>query len=80
MAVNDLRQLMIEKISCYLPVLEGEMLMGVISFLDVAKAVLEEQKFSEQNAEELHQKLAGKRPRPDPCGGRGAATLFQISG
>jgi len=45
MAVNDLRQLMIEKHSRYLPVLDGEMLMGVISFLDVAKAVLEEQSF-----------------------------------
>lgn len=43
MEVNDLRQLMIEKHSRYLPVLDGTMLMGVISFLDVAKAVLEEQ-------------------------------------
>jgi CBS domain-containing protein len=43
MEANDLRRLMIEKHSRYLPVLEGGMLMGVISFLDVAKAVLEEQ-------------------------------------
>ena len=28
-----------------LPVLDGDLLMGVISFLDVAKAVLEEQSF-----------------------------------
>ena len=45
MAANDLRRLMIEKHSRYLPVLDGELLMGVISFLDVAKAVLEEQSF-----------------------------------
>jgi len=45
MEANDLRRLMIEKRSRYLPVLEGDMLMGVISFLDVAKAVLEEQGF-----------------------------------
>ena len=45
MEVNDLRQLMIEKHSRYLPVLDGDTLMGVISFLDVAKAVLEEQSF-----------------------------------
>ncbi len=45
MAANDLRRLMIEKHSRYLPVLDGELLMGVISFLDVAKAVLEEQGF-----------------------------------
>ncbi len=45
MEANDLRRLMIEKHSRYLPVLDGDTLMGVISFLDVAKAVLEEQSF-----------------------------------
>jgi len=43
MEANDLRRLMIEKHSRYLPVLEDNILLGVISFLDVAKAVLEEQ-------------------------------------
>lgn len=45
MEVNELRGLMIEKRSRYLPVVDGSTLMGVISFLDVAKAVLEEQSF-----------------------------------
>lgn len=45
MEANDLRRLMIEKHSRYLPVLEDGTLLGVISFLDVAKAVLEEQSF-----------------------------------
>ena len=45
MLVDDLRRLMIEKHSRYLPVMEGGVLQGVISFLDVAKAVLEEQSF-----------------------------------
>ena len=45
MEVNELRGLMIEKHSRYLPILDGEVLMGVISFLDVAKAGLEEQSF-----------------------------------
>ena len=45
MEANDLRRLMIEKHSRYLPVLDGDLLLGVISFLDVAKAVLEEQSF-----------------------------------
>ncbi|HXE37401.1 MAG TPA: CBS domain-containing protein [Azonexus sp.] len=45
MEANDLRRLMIEKHSRYLPVLDGNLLLGVISFLDVAKAVLEEQSF-----------------------------------
>ena len=43
MDANDLRRLMIEKHSRYLPVVEDGQLLGVISFLDVAKAVLEEQ-------------------------------------
>ena len=45
MEANDLRRLMIDKRSRYLPVIEDDTLMGVISFLDVAKAVLEEQSF-----------------------------------
>jgi len=45
MEANDLRRLMIEKHSRYLPVLEDDTLLGAISFLDVAKAVLEEQSF-----------------------------------
>jgi CBS domain-containing protein len=43
MEANELRRLMIDCHARYLPILEGEVLMGVISFLDVAKAVLEEQ-------------------------------------
>ena len=45
MEANDLRRLMIEKHSRYLPVMDGDTLMGVISLHDVAKAVLEEQGF-----------------------------------
>lgn len=45
MEANELRRLMIEKRSRYLPVLDGDLLLGVISFLDVAKAVLEERCF-----------------------------------
>ncbi|BBO20344.1 MAG: CBS domain-containing protein [Burkholderiales bacterium] len=43
--VDDLRRLMIEHHMRYLPVMEGGTLMGVISFHDVARAVLEEQSF-----------------------------------
>ena len=43
MDANELRRLMIEKHSRYLPVVDNGQLLGVISFLDVAKAVLEEQ-------------------------------------
>jgi CBS domain-containing protein len=45
MEMDDLRRLMIEKHQRYLPVMESGTLMGVVSFHDVAKAVLEEQSF-----------------------------------
>jgi len=45
MEVNDLRRAMLESGARYLPVLKNEVLIGVISFRDVAKAVLEEQDF-----------------------------------
>jgi CBS domain-containing protein len=45
MDVNELRLMMIEHRQRYLPVMEGDLLLGVISFHDVAKAVLEENGF-----------------------------------
>src|SRR5688572_33149302 len=45
MEVNDLRRTMIASGARYLPVLQDGRLIGVISFRDVAKAVLEEQDF-----------------------------------
>jgi CBS domain-containing protein len=45
MEVNDLRRTMLETGARYLPVLQDDKLLGVISFRDVAKAVLEEQDF-----------------------------------
>ena len=46
MEVNDLRRTMIASGARYLPVLHDGRLIGVISFRDVAKAVLEEQDFA----------------------------------
>jgi CBS domain-containing protein len=45
MEVNDLRRTMLDSGARYLPVLQDGRLLGVISFRDVAKAVLEEQDF-----------------------------------
>jgi CBS domain-containing protein len=45
MEVNDLRRTMLESGARYLPVMHDGKLLGVISFRDVAKAVLEEQDF-----------------------------------
>ncbi len=39
---------MLERHARYVPVLEGGTLLGVVSFHDVAKAVLEEQGFENQ--------------------------------
>ena len=43
--VNEVRRLMLERHARYLPVLEGRTLLGVISFYDVARAVLDEQSY-----------------------------------
>ena len=45
MEVNELRRIMIETHQRYLPVMDGDTLLGVLSFHDVARAVLEEQGF-----------------------------------
>lgn len=45
MEMDELRRVMVEHHQRYLPVMESDTLMGVISFHDVAKAVLEEQGF-----------------------------------
>ncbi|PWF44706.1 CBS domain-containing protein [Massilia glaciei] len=43
--VNEVRRMMLEKHARYLPVMNAKSLLGVISFYDVAKAVLEAQGF-----------------------------------
>ena len=43
--VNEVRRMMLEKHSRYLPVMNAKTLLGVISFYDVARAVLEAQSF-----------------------------------
>ena len=43
--VNEVRRIMLEKHARYLPVMDAKILLGVISFYDVARAVLEAQSF-----------------------------------
>lgn len=45
MEVDELRRVMLEAHCRYVPVMDGNVLVGVLSFHDVAKAVLEEQSF-----------------------------------
>lgn len=43
--INEVRRLMLERHARYTPVMDERTLVGVISFYDVARAVLEEQSF-----------------------------------
>ena len=43
--IDEVRRMMLQQHARYLPVLNGSTLMGVISFYDVAKAVVEQQDF-----------------------------------
>ena len=43
--VNEVRRIMLERHARYLPVMNAKTLLGVISFYDVARAVLEAQSF-----------------------------------
>ncbi len=43
--LDEVRRMMLERHARYLPVLDRRMLMGVISFYDVAKAVVDSQNF-----------------------------------
>jgi CBS domain-containing protein len=43
--INEMRRIMLEQHARYVPVMDAKTLLGVISFYDVAKAVLEAQSF-----------------------------------
>ena len=43
--IDEVRRMMLERHCRYMPVIDGTMLMGVISFYDVAKAVVDAQNF-----------------------------------
>ncbi|MCO4088781.1 MAG: CBS domain-containing protein [Limnohabitans sp.] len=43
--IDEVRRMMLEHHARYMPVMDGTMLMGVISFYDVAKAVVDSQNF-----------------------------------
>jgi CBS domain-containing protein len=43
--VNEVRRLMLERHARYVPVVDAKTLLGVISFYDVARAVVEAQSF-----------------------------------
>lgn len=46
--MDEVRRMMLDRHARYLPVIDRQMLQGVISFYDVAKAVVDSQKFENQ--------------------------------
>ena len=44
-AMDEVRRMMLDRHARYMPVMDNRMLMGVISFYDVAKAVVDSQNF-----------------------------------
>lgn len=46
--MDEVRRMMLERHARYMPVIDNRMLMGVISFYDVAKAVVDSQNFENQ--------------------------------
>ena len=46
--LEDVRPIMLERHTRYMPIMDGKVLMGVISFYDVAKAVVDSQNFENQ--------------------------------
>ena len=46
--LDEVRRMMLERHARYMPVMDKKMLMGVISFYDVAKAVVDSQNFENQ--------------------------------
>jgi CBS domain-containing protein len=45
MNLMELRRLMVQHHTRYIPIVDGEAMLGIISFHDVARAVYEEQSF-----------------------------------
>ena len=46
--MDEVRRMMLDRHARYMPVMEARMLMGVISFYDVARAVVDSQNFENQ--------------------------------
>ena len=43
--VDELRRMMLENRARYVPIIDGSLLLGVVTFFDVAKAVLDEKSY-----------------------------------
>ena len=64
--MDEVRRMMLERHARYMPVMDAHMLMGVISFYDVAKAVVDSQNFENQMLKAyIRDWPEGEAPAPD---------------
>jgi CBS domain-containing protein len=64
--MDEVRRMMLDRHARYMPVMEARMLMGVISFYDVARAVVDSQNFENQMLKAyIRDWPEGQAPAPD---------------
>jgi CBS domain-containing protein len=64
--MDEVRRMMLERHARYMPVMDAHMLMGVISFYDVARAVVDSQNFENQMLKAyIRDWPEGEAPAPD---------------
>lgn len=61
--LDEIRRMMLERHARYMPVMDRRMLMGVISFYDVAKAVVESQNFENRMLKAYIRDWPGEEPQ-----------------
>ena len=82
--MDEVRRMMLDRHARYMPVMDRRMLMGVISFYDVAKAVVDSQNFENKMLKAyIRDWPEGRQPRlidGRPVAGRrqGAVTALKI--
>ena len=68
--IDEVRRMMLDRHARYMPVMDKKMLMGVISFYDVAKAVVDSQNFENKMLKAYIRDWPAEEPeteaRPDP--------------
>jgi CBS domain-containing protein len=65
--MDEVRRMMLDRHARYMPVMDGKMLMGVISFHDVARAVVDSQNFENQMLKAyIHDWPEGEAPTKAP--------------
>ena len=73
--LDEVRRMMLQRHARYLPVMDGKTLMGVISFYDVAKAVVESQDFENRMLKAYIRDWPVEEAADDAAAAVGAAKL-----